>query len=293
MPDDLAATDLVSTDWLAGRLDRDDVRAVDATVVLDLDTWAANSGRRAYDAGHVPGAVFVDLIGELSDPAGDAGLPPGVRTYRLPSADRFAAAMERHGIGDGTAVVAYDTTNGMWAARLWWMLRLFGHERVAVLDGGWAAWQAEGRPVSTAAPAPAPARFTARLQRRLLATKEEVEAAVRDGGGTCLVHALTPALFRGEEQAALPRPGRIPGSRNVPFAELYDETGRMRPAAELRARFADVLADDPRRVVTYCGAGIAAAADALALARLGVEAAVYDGSLVEWASDPSLPMEVG
>lgn len=291
--EDLSKTHLVTTDWLERNLERDDLRIVDATVVLDIDTWAANSGRRTYDEGHIPGAVFIDLIEELSDTSADEGLPKGVRAYKLPSEQQFAEAMRRHGIGNDTDVVVYDTTAGMWAARLWWMLRVFGHERVAVLDGGWAAWKEEGRPVSTETPSPEPASFEARLQPRLLATKDEVAELSRDGKGACLIHALSPEMFRGDEKAALPRPGRIPNSVNVPFFSVYDEQGRFRPAEELRELFADALADDPQRVVTYCGGGIAASSDALALALIGVDAAVYDGSLVEWAHDERLPMDVG
>lgn len=291
--DDLAAVDLVSTDWLERNLGRADLAILDATVVLDIDTWSANSGRRTYDEAHVPGAGFVDVIEELSDAAADRELPRGVRAYRLPSAEQFAAAIGAHGVSNDTNVVAYDTTGGMWAARLWWMLRVFGHDRVAVLDGGWRAWQAEGRPTSTAAPSTAPARFDARLRPELLATKEQVAAAAAGDGSACLVHALSPEMFSGAEQAALPRAGRIPTSVNVPFATVYREDGTLRPPAELRELFAPALERDAERVVTYCGGGIAASADALALATIGVQAAVYDGSLVEWAADESLPLEVG
>lgn len=291
--DDLTAVDLVSTDWLAANLDRADLTILDATVVLDIDTWAANSGRRTYDEAHVPGAGFVDIIEELSDTAADRELPRGVRAYRLSSAEQFASAIAAHGVGNDTNVVAYDTTGGMWAARLWWMLRVFGHDKVAVLDGGWAKWQAEGRPTSADAPAVAPARFEAGLRPELLATKEEVAEVAAGSGGACLVHALSPQMFSGEEQAALPRAGRIPTSVNVPFFQVYREDGTLRPPAELRELFAPALASGPERVVTYCGGGIAASSDALALATIGVRAAVYDGSLVEWAADDSLPLEVG
>lgn len=288
----LTAVDLVSTDWLAGNLDRADLKILDATVVLDIDTWAANSGRRTYDDAHIPGADFVDIIEELSDASADRELPRGVSAYRLPSAEQFASAVAAHGVGNETNVVAYDTTGGMWAARLWWLLRVFGHDKVAVLDGGWRKWLAEGRPTSAAAPTVAPARFEARLRPELLATKEQVAAATTDDS-TCLVHALSPEMFSGAEQAALPRAGRIPSSVNVPFMRIYREDGTLRSPDELRELFAPVLASGPERVVTYCGGGIAASADALALASIGVEAAVYDGSLVEWAADDSLPLVVG
>lgn len=289
---DLSSRDLVSTEWLEANLGREGLRVLDATVVLDIDTWEANSGKVTYDQGHVPGAGFIDLIAELSDPAADAELPRGVRAYKLPDAERFAAAIAAHGIGNDTDVVAYDTTGGMWAARLWWMLRAFGHDRVAVLDGGWAKWESEGRPVSTDLPAVAAASFEAKLRPELLATREQV-AEIAEEGGSCLVHALSPEMFTGEEQAALPRAGRIPGSVNVPFYSVYEEDGTFRSPDELREVFAEALNGGPDRVVTYCGGGIAASSDALALALIGVDAAVYDGSLVEWAADESLPLVTG
>lgn len=289
----LSSRDLVTTEWLESNLDGEGLRILDATVVLDIDTWEANSGKVTYDQGHIPGASFIDLIAELSDTSADAALPQGVRAYKLPDAEQFAQAIAAHGIDNETDVVTYDTTGGMWAARLWWLLRVFGHDRVAVLDGGWAKWEAEQRPVSTEVPSVVPApKFEATLRPELLATKEEV-AKISEEGGSCLVHALSPEMFTGEEQAALPRAGRIPGSVNVPFFSVYDEDGTFRSPDELRELFSDALSDDPDRVVTYCGGGIAASSDALALALIGVDAAVYDGSLVEWTADESLPLETG
>lgn len=282
----------VDGDWLEQRLHHPQLRIVDATVILDPDSWEANSGRLGYAESHVPGAVFVDLIEELSDPAGDVGLPDGVHAYRVPTPEAFAEAIGRHGIGDDTTVVAYDTSAGMWAARLWWMLRYFGHDRVAVLDGGWERWRNEGRAVTDAPTVVGPAQFTPQVRTELLATKQDVASAI-DDEGTVLVNALWPALFRGEEGSPLPRPGRIPGSVNVPFTETYDGQGRLRPASELRELFDAAGATDDKKVITYCGGGIAAAADALALAVAGVNAALYDGSLVEWVADEDSPLEVG
>lgn len=284
---------LVDGDWLEGHLDAPDLVVLDSTVVLDPTSWQANSGRTAFDAGHIPGARFVDLIVELSDPTGDEGLPEGLHAYRLPSAEAFAAAVGAHGIDNDTTVVTYDTAGGMWAARVWWMLRLFGHERVAVLDGGFAGWQAEGRPVSSApTAAAAPATFTPGWRPDLLATKEQVAAAIEDDGSV-LINALWPEQFRGEAPTPLPRPGRIPGSVNVPFTDTLDEHGKVRPAQQLRAQFGAAGADGDRAVITYCGGGIAATSDALALAVAGIDAAVYDGSLVEWVADPNAPLETG
>lgn len=289
---DLSDRHLVSTEWLERNLDRDGLRILDATVAFRMETWEANSGREAFEEAHIPGARYIDLIAELSDTSADADLPEGVRAYKLPTERQFEEAIAAHGISDDTDVVVYDSGGGMWAARLWWMLRTFGHDRVAVLDGGWPKWEAERRPVETGPNADIPAGgFTAELRPELLATRDEVEEISREGG--CLINALTPELFTGEAKAALPRPGRIPGSVNVPVYAVYAEDGTFLSPEALRDLFADSLADSPERVVTYCGGGIAASSDALALALIGVDAAVYDGSLVEWTADESLPLVTG
>ncbi len=282
---------VVDGDWLQARLEHPDLRIVDATVVLDPSSWEANSGRARYEQGHIPGATFVDLIAELSDPAGDEGLPEGVHAYQLPPAEQVAAALARHGIGDATTVIAYDTAGGMWAARLWWTLRVLGHEQVAVLDGGWERWRAQGRPQTTAEPRIAPASpLTPRWQPGLYASKEDVTRAI-DDQGTVLVNALWPEQFRGE--VPLERPGRIPGSVNVPFSDVLDDDGTLRDLDALRARFAAEGVDEGAKAITYCGGGIAASLGALALAELGVDVALYDGSLTEWTADPQAPLETG
>jgi thiosulfate/3-mercaptopyruvate sulfurtransferase len=283
---------LVSTEWLASRLGAPDLRVIDATVFLDPDSWEANTGRTTFLDGHIPGADFIDLIGELSDPRGDEGLPPGVHGYQLPSAEDFAACIGRHGIGNESTVIAYDTSAGMWAARLWWMLRYFGHERVAVLDGGWQRWLTEGRPVSREIARPEPQSFTPRPQPALLARKEQVREALADED-TVLVNALWPEQFRGEGFTPLARPGRIPGSVNVPFTATYEGVGILRSPSDLQALFTSAGVTPDKRVVTYCGGGIAAAANALALSVAGIDAALYDGSLVEWVADEECPLEVG
>lgn len=289
---DLTSTHLVDGAWLERHLGDPTLRILDATVILDPNSWEANSGRSAWAESHIPGSQFVDLIEELSDPAGDVGLPAGVHAYRLPSPEAFARAIEAHGVTNATPVVAYDTSAGMWAARLWWMLRVFGHENVAVLDGGWGRWVADGRPVSDAVAAFPTGTFVPSFRPGLLATKEQVAAASREGGAT-LVNALWPELFRGEAKTPLERPGRIPGSVNVPFTATMREDGTLQDADAIRAQFAEAGVDGSEPVITYCGGGIAASYDALALATLGIDAAVYDGSLVEWVADPALELETG
>jgi thiosulfate/3-mercaptopyruvate sulfurtransferase len=277
---------LVSTEWLAGELGRPDLRVLDCTVLLTPQPgggYAVENGRAHWEKGHIPGSAFAELAGALSDP--DSPL-----RFTLPTAERFADAMGRLGVGDEHRVVLYDSRVNMWAARLWWMLRAFGFDRAAVLDGGWRAWTTDGRPTSTDAPGWPPATFTARSRPGLFVGKDVVRAAV-DGGGTCLVNALDRAQHRGETQHYA-RPGHIRGSANVPAMELVDgATHRYRPLEDLRAMFADVTGRN-ERVITYCGGGIAASSDAFVLHLLGHDdVAVYDNSLSEWAADPALPME--
>lgn len=283
---------IVDVTWLAEHLDEPSVVVLEASVDLDSGTGDARSLRAAFDAAHVPGATFVDMIDELSDPEADARMPHVGRMFMRPESAAFATVMGRAGVGGDTLVVACTRSSPMWSARLWWMLRSFGHDRVAVLDGGFAAWVASGWPVTSTVSIPTPARFVARPRPELLATLDDVIACTADADSV-VINALRPELFRGEEAGRRPRPGRIPGSVNVPFLDVYDDEGCFLSPIALRPMFAAVGALDADRVATYCGGGIAAASDALALAMLGVDAAVYDGSLNEWSSDPDLPLEVG
>lgn len=279
---------LVSASWLAAQLGEGDLRVLDCTVLLTPQpgggSYSVESGRAAWATSHIPGSAFADIAGDLSDP--DSPL-----RFTLPSPERFAEAMGALGVGDGNRVVLYDSRVNMWAARLWWMLRAFGFDNAAVLDGGWRAWTAGGHPTSTASPDWAPTMFTPRPRPALFVGKDMVQAAI-DSGQTCLVNALDRAQHRGESQNYA-RPGHITGSANVPAVELVDAAShRYRPLDELRAAFADVTGRGGR-VITYCGGGIAASSDAFILHLLGHDdVAVYDNSLSEWAADPALPMEL-
>jgi thiosulfate/3-mercaptopyruvate sulfurtransferase len=282
---------LVSERWLAEHLAEPDIVVLDATVHLDPpsapdEPYDVRSGRPGWEHAHVPGSRFADLADGLSDP--EAPYP-----FTLPSPERFGEGIARLGVGDDTLVVAYDRDVGMWAARLWWMLRVFGHDRTAVLDGGLEAWNAAGHPL-TADPTPAPRsmRFTVHLRPELVAGRDEVLAALEDPS-ILLVNALSPELHRGE-QRRYGRTGRIPGSVNVPARSLLRSDGRFKRETALREELGDSGALEADRVIAYCGGGISAASDVLALALLGRnDIAIYDGSLREWAADPECPLETG
>lgn len=285
MSDDSMPT-LVDPEWLETRLDAPDVSVLDCTVYLRTDPngdYQLASGYDDWADGHVPGSAFADLIEDFSE-TDDPDYP-----FQLPTPEDFAAAAAALGVSNDSRVVLYDTVdagnNNEWAARLWWMFRVFGHEQVGVLDGGWARWTAEDRPVSTSVSDPEPATFTADYRPKLVADKEDVGSRL-DDDDACLINALRPS-----DHAAQ----RIPNSENVPAvgedAVITDE-GTYQPTETLRERFVDVGATDAEEVITYCGGGIAASSQALALYQAGVtDAAVYDGSLSEWTADPDRPVE--
>jgi thiosulfate/3-mercaptopyruvate sulfurtransferase len=269
-----------------------DLRILDCTVFRGQPlqygggyVWV--SGREAYEKGHIPGAVFADLVTDLSDP--DTPLP-----LTRPSAERFAAAMARLGVGEGTRVVCYDANWNVWAARVWWLLRSFGFEDTAVLNGGWHKWTQEGRPVSTEPGTYPPGRFTLWERPELWADRDQVRSAL-GRAEIRVVNALPGELYRGEGEASFGRPGHIPASVSVPYREFTDHgTHSYLPADQIRAQFAAVGATEADQIITYCGSGISACSDALALTLIGVEnIAVYDGSMMEWGADPSLPVVTG
>jgi thiosulfate/3-mercaptopyruvate sulfurtransferase len=273
---------LVTAQWLAENLDEPDLVVLDCNVRVEMDEETGLrvvNGRADYDAGHIPGAGFADLMGELADSESEF-------KYALPTPEAFAAAMGALGVGDDSRVVLYDARGLGWSARVWWMLRWIGFDRAALLDGGLESWKAAGLPLSTE-PADRPAgRLTLDHRPELIADRDEVLAAANEGG-VCLVDAMPEAHFRGE-MAMYARPGHIPGAVNIPSMTLLDETGHYRPSDELVA-----LHDcDPAvRAITYCGGGIAASANAFVMTRLGYgDVAVYTASLQEWAADPANPM---
>jgi thiosulfate/3-mercaptopyruvate sulfurtransferase len=276
---------IVGTEWLADRLDAADIAVVDATthLVPRPDTpYDVISGLADFHAGHLPGARFADIDAALSDRTHSLH-------FMLPAPEQFADAMADLGISDETLVVCYSSANHWWATRLWWMLRVFGHDAAVVLDGGLPAWRAEGRPIERGdARAHPRGRFTARFRPEQVADRDAVRAAI-GAAGVCTVNALRPEQHAGGGNTNYGRPGHITGSINLPAVEVVGPDHRFLPEAELRARLAPALAASS--VITYCGGGIAASSIAMLLTMFGhPDVRLYDASLSEWAPDPTLPM---
>lgn len=277
---------IVSTAWLAEHLDDPDVRIVDATYHLPSTNRDAVA---EFAAAHIPGAAFFD-VDDIAAPESKA---PGGLPHMLPPPGLFAERMAALGIGNDSFVVCYDVHGLMSAARAWWMLRAFGHDGVAVLDGGLPAWKAEGRPLESGVPTPAPARFTAHFRPALVRSKAEVLAGTM---GT-VIDARTRERFEGT--APEPRPGlrggHIPGALNLPFGELLDPAAKtLLPPERIAARFAAAGLPQSGPVTASCGSGVTACVLALGLHRIGREdAAVYDGSWAEWGMPGDTPVETG
>jgi thiosulfate/3-mercaptopyruvate sulfurtransferase len=274
--------DLVTTDWLAQHLTDPSLRIVDVRWYLD----PSRKGRDAYAAGHVPGAVFLDVDADLSAPGGGRGRLVGRHPW--PPAEQVSRVMGGAGIGPATRVVAYDDQAGAVAARLWYLLRAHGHDDVAVLDGGITKWTAEGRPLTTEGKPVAPARFEARLRPGFVLTKAEMLA--RDPARLVL-DARAPERYRGESEPVDPRAGHIPGARNAPFSGNLGGGPHpvLLPPEQLRRRYSALGAGSAP--IVYCGSGVTACHDLLALKLAGLEGSLYAGSWSEWSSDPSLPIQ--
>ncbi|MES4903096.1 MULTISPECIES: sulfurtransferase [unclassified Streptomyces] len=241
-------------------------------------------GRPAYEAGHLPGAVYVDLEAELAGPAGAAGRHP------LPDLSVFGAAMRRAGVRADQRVVAYDGGQGWAAARAWWLLRWAGHPSVRVLDGGLAAWNESGGPLSTETPAPPEGDFEPRPGALPLLDAEGAAALARRG---LLLDARAAERYRGEVEPIDPVAGHIPGAVSAPTMENVTPDGRFLPAERLAERFAGLGATADAEVGVYCGSGVSAAHQVLALAVAGIPAALYVGSWSEWSADPARPVATG
>jgi thiosulfate/3-mercaptopyruvate sulfurtransferase len=274
---------LVDPAGLQAELGDPALRVLDCSVHFAVG--GARAGRDVYDAGHLPGAAFVDLLADLSDASAELA-------FTRPDAAQLRDALSRLGVSNASRVVVYSGSDLMWATRAWWVLRYAGLDDVRVLDGGLAHWKAEGRPLSTEATSYPPASFEPALREEVWATTPDVLAAI-DDGGACTLDALPGGIHRGEASLGYARAGHVKGSENVSFLRLVDrETGAFLPDDLLRKQFEASSALERERVISYCGGGIAATTNAFALLLLGrTRVSVYDGSLDEWSRDPSLPME--
>jgi thiosulfate/3-mercaptopyruvate sulfurtransferase len=271
---------LVSTQWLDDHLGEADLCIVDASWFMPA---SGRSGREEYRAAHIPGAVFLD-IDALSDRSNPA-------PHMLPSAEMFGAAMEQLGIGRDDRIIVYDNSPIRTAARGWFMLRHFGAAQVAILDGGFQKWVAEGRPTESGEAGDGQGRFSPEPRAEIV-TKEQILAGI----DLPLIDARGRPRFEGSEADPRPgvAPGHIPGARNLPFAELYNADGTFKERETLRALFEEAGIDPARPFVASCGSGVTAGSLIFAAHLLGNdEARLYDGSWSEWGADPATPKAVG
>lgn len=277
---------LITPAELEPRLADPALRLFDTTVLMTPRPggYDVRSGRAEYEQAHIPGAAFMDLLTELSDTTHRL-------RFMLPPEEQFSAAAGRLGIGSGTEVVLYNSGPSWWSTRAYFMLRAFGFDAVQVLDGGLDRWRREDRPLESGVRCYPPAQFEVARRRPIFVDRDAVLQAVQTGD-RLLMHALAPAVFRGEI-APYGRPGRIPGSVNLFAADLLCGEDRVfLSPPELRARFAAAGALGERPTIVYCGGGISATTNAFALLMLGRDdVQIYDASMSEWGTDPSLPME--
>jgi thiosulfate/3-mercaptopyruvate sulfurtransferase len=275
---------LVSTDWLASHLNSPDVRIVDASWYLPA---MKRDPKAEYAAGHIPGAVFFD-IDEISD---DTSPYP----HMLPSSVKFTSRVQKLGLGDGNRIVIYDAHPMLSAPRVWWMFRHFGHKDVAVLDGGFNKWKAEGRPIEDLPPMPRQRHFSARMDMTTVRDTEQVKDALT--GKAQVVDVRAANRFAGEAPEPRPglRAGHMPGALNLPWENLIDpQRGTMLPAETLKAKIESAGIDLNRPVVASCGSGISACILALGLHLVGArDVSVYDGSWAEWGGRPDTPVVTG
>ena len=274
---------LVTTEWLANELGASDLRVVDATYV---DAALGRDAAAEYEREHIPGAVFMNL-GELRDT--DSDLP-----MMLPSAEKFASRMQSLGLGDGSRIVLYDSSPWKTSARAWWMLHTFGAHDIAILDGGIAKWKAEGRDLATGKEQLRHRHFTVWNDKKGVRTLDQMKANI-ESGNEQILDARSAARFTGEEPD--PRPathaGHIPGSKNLPYTELFNADGTWKQDDALRAAFEGAGIDVDKPIATTCGSGVTASTLMFGLHLLGKDAALYDGSWSEWGADRTTPKATG
>jgi thiosulfate/3-mercaptopyruvate sulfurtransferase len=283
-------TSLITTEQLAARLGDPNLRIYDCTTYLEPTTqvsdvpYRAVPGDKTFEAGHIPGADFLDLQGEFSDTSAQ-------QFFMMPGSAQLEAAFGRHGLDATKTIVLYSIGTMMWATRFWWMLRSLGVE-AKVLDGGFEKWTTEERPVEAGVPKGYPATtFNAAPRAGFFVDKTTVAARIGDSA-TIIVNALGPQFHRGLEPSRYGRPGRIPGSANVPAATLVNADKTLATLADAEAKFIAQGVTRDKTVICYCGGGISATIDLLLLTQLGYDKiTLYDASMGEWARDPALPIE--
>lgn len=277
---------LVTGEWLAARLGDPVIRVLDARWSL----LEKGKGRNAYGQAHIPGAVHLDVDGDLASPRGQG---PG--RHPLPRPEVFAASMARAGMNGDTHAIVYDFGDGSTAARVWWLLRSFGHDRVSLLDGGIARWSAEGRPLSAEVPSHPPGTFTARPREGMVVDADAVERMRRDAR-ILVIDSRLAERYEGRTEPVDPVAGHVPGARNRPYpANVRSaEDPRFRSPEELREQFTRLGADRADRVICYCGSGVNACQNLFALELAGfTNGVLYEGSWSDWCSVPARAVATG
>lgn len=280
---------LVTTDWLADNLGQAQLRVFDTSISLQVkadDGYVVDSGYERWRDAHIPGAGFLDLAKEFTDQSTD--IP-----FTMPPPQQFCERAAAHGISDDSVVVLYNDGMPMWATRAWWMFRSVGFENVAVLDGGWQKWLAENRTVDNIVPDHPRGKLTVAARPEMWADKNDMLRIMQDRSA-CTLNALPLDVYNGERNR-YGRAGHIPGSHSVFCGRLIDpDAGTFLPIEALREQFRDSGALEAERAIVYCGGGISATVDALALHLAGHRnIAIYDGSMSEWVKDESLPLTLG